>query len=308
MDTLQASPERRNRRKLSSVFLAIGFILLGAAHFIGTNDNLPGIAALFFGGLFAIWGIIYLLWKPGNSTIGQELLYWAPRVLCISYALFTSAFAADVFEGEGGNPLETAVALLMHLVPAFLVLLLLVISWRWEWIGGTLLILVAVLYVLSMRARPFIPLSVSLTMASPLVLTGALFLLNWRYKRVFKEISIGGMMPRWVIPLLVAIGLVVIPFLTFTLESKGEPVTFNIDAPTAQHVFLAGSFNNWNPSAIPMIKQPQGRWTVTVPLPPGHHEYKFIVDTMWVHDVNNPNKVELKPPLQGYNSVVDVGK
>ncbi len=308
METVPLPPEEQSRRTLARVFLAAGCALFVVAYFTGIADNAPGIASLFLGGVLFIWGLVYLVWKPGRGTSGQEVLYWAPRVLCIAFALFTSMFAADVFEGEGRNFLETAAALLMHLVPAFLILILLAVSWRWGWIGGVLFIVMAGLYVQSMTARPFLPLWVVLSMACPLVLTGALFLLNWRYRHVFRENSVEGTMPRWPIPLLVSFGVIAIPVLTFTLTPKGEPVTFSIDAPAAYQVYVTGSFNNWNPHQFRLIKQPHGQWRITIPLPPGRYEYKFVVDTVWIHDMNNPNKVELQPPLHGYNSVITVGK
>ncbi len=75
-----------------------------------------------------------------------QLLYWAPRVLGILYALFLSIFAADVFE-EGGSFRTTAVALLVHLLPAFLVLLVLALAWRCELAGGVIFILLGVVYL-----------------------------------------------------------------------------------------------------------------------------------------------------------------
>jgi len=308
METLQTPSEEQGRRKLACVFLVIACAFFVATYFIGLSDNLPGITCLFLGGILLIWGVIYLVWKPGRGTSGQEVLYWAPRVLCIACALFISLFAADVFDGEGRNVLETSIALVMHLIPAFLVLILLAVSWRRELIGGILLLVLAVVYVLSMRGRPFIPLSVTLALASPLVLTGALFLLNWRYRHVLRENSVGGWTPRWFIPSLVAFGLVATPLLTYTLTPKGESVTFSIDAPAAHEVYVTGSFNNWNPHQFPLVRQPHGQWRITIPLPPGRHEYKFVVDTVWTHDVNNPDKVELQPPLTGYNSVMIVGR
>lgn len=84
-------------------------------------------------------------------------------------------------------------------------------------------------------------------------------------------------------------------------------VTFRIDAPAAKHVFVAGSFNGWNPGQYALSRQPQGEWQTTISLPAGSHEYKFIVDTEWVHDINNPQKVKVQSPHEGYDSVIVVG-
>lgn len=53
------------------------------------------------------------------------------------------------------------------------------------------------------------------------------------------------------------------------------------DSDTAQAIFLAGSFNDWNHSATPMTREGPGHWAVTLPLPPGRYEYKFVVDGVW---------------------------
>src|SRR3972149_926886 len=111
----------------------------------------------------------------------KRLLYWTPRVLCMLFAAFISIFAADVF-GEGRGFWQTALALLMHLIPTFLIVAILVVSWRREWIGGILFIALGVLYIVWAWNRPFGIWSTFLMIAGPPVLTGALFLLNWRYR------------------------------------------------------------------------------------------------------------------------------
>ena len=37
---------------------------------------------------------------------------------------------------------------------------------------------------------------------------------------------------------------------------------FFCDAPEARQVSLVGDFNSWNPTATPMARQPDGRWTL----------------------------------------------
>ena len=50
-------------------------------------------------------------------------------------------------------------------------------------------------------------------------------------------------------------------------------------------VQIIGSFNKWQ-QRIPMQKMPDGTFTVVQELPPGFHQYKFIVDGEWrcAHD------------------------
>ena len=65
--------------------------------------------------------------------------FWAPRVLGLAFAAFTSIFAADAFGGVEGF-WQGALALLLHLLPTFFVLAILAIAWRRERPGGILLL------------------------------------------------------------------------------------------------------------------------------------------------------------------------
>jgi len=100
---------------------------------------------------------------------------------------------------------------------------------------------------------------------------------------------------------------------TLTIEHRGAgglatptPVAFVISAPDAKAVFVTGSFNNWNITDYLMTKQPDGRWTATLPLAPGRYQYKFVVDGEWTTDPANPIKVPVPAPATGYNSVIEV--
>ena len=60
-----------------------------------------------------------------------------------------------------------------------------------------------------------------------------------------------------------------------------KPAEFSCHAPDAQTVFVAGTFNNWNPETLPLDRQADRHWRTTLPLQPGRHEFKFIVDGQW---------------------------
>ncbi|MBI5868800.1 MAG: hypothetical protein HZB43_11035 [candidate division Zixibacteria bacterium] len=81
-----------------------------------------------------------------------------------------------------------------------------------------------------------------------------------------------------------------------------KSATFMIDAPESLEVAIAGSFSNWEPQ--PMIKGRDGVWRITVQLMPGTHQYKFLVDTEWHEDPNNPRKVPNE--FGGMNSICEV--
>lgn len=113
------------------------------------------------------------------KTTSKRLLFWTPRVLCLLFAAFISIFALDVFE-EGFGGWKTVVALCMHLVPTFLVLLVLAVSWRWEWVGALVFTALAVCYVTLFWGR--FHWSAYAAIAGPLCLLGLLFLLNWFWR------------------------------------------------------------------------------------------------------------------------------
>jgi hypothetical protein len=63
-------------------------------------------------------------------------------------------------------------------------------------------------------------------------------------------------------------------------------VRFELVAPSAERVALAGSFNDWQPDGIQLTRNAEtGAWTGTVPLRPGEHQYLFVIDgAEWLPD------------------------
>lgn len=64
-------------------------------------------------------------------------------------------------------------------------------------------------------------------------------------------------------------------------QGVAKEMAIRLQAPEAQEVFLAGSFNDWNPSNIRMERDSDGSWVAIIQLIPGRHEYKFVVDGKW---------------------------
>ncbi len=67
-------------------------------------------------------------------------------------------------------------------------------------------------------------------------------------------------------------------------------VRFVLFAPRAQHVSVAGTFNQWDRNAAPLMRAgTSGVWTLTLALPVGQHQYAFVVDgESWVADPAAP--------------------
>ena len=81
-------------------------------------------------------------------------------------------------------------------------------------------------------------------------------------------------------------------------------VRFELYAPAAKQVGLAGTFNQWDQAATPLVRS-DGVWTVTLALPAGQHQYAFVVDgRRWVTD---PAAPAVDDGFGHRNSVIAVG-
>jgi 1,4-alpha-glucan branching enzyme len=84
-----------------------------------------------------------------------------------------------------------------------------------------------------------------------------------------------------------------------------KSVTFTLHAEKGKAVYVAGQFNEWDPTAKAMAyKAKEGIYTATIKLAPGTYEYKYVIDGAWCAD---PENVEAVPNDQGtFNSVITV--
>ena len=82
-----------------------------------------------------------------------------------------------------------------------------------------------------------------------------------------------------------------------------KAASFTLRTDPGKKVFLAGSFNGWDPAAKPMTEK-KGVYSTTLRLEPGKYEYKFVVDGTWCAD---PECLDCVPNDQGtLNSVIVV--
>lgn len=97
-------------------------------------------------------------------------------------------------------------------------------------------------------------------------------------------------------------------------KAKVEPVkTEFVYADGAKDdVQLSGDWNDWK--AIQMFHEGGGMWSVVTPVPPGPHEFKFIVDGEWKHSNRHPtigiddtslNNVRVVLPQPDLNETAD---
>ena len=67
-------------------------------------------------------------------------------------------------------------------------------------------------------------------------------------------------------------------------KTKNTKATFQIEAPDAKSVYLAGEFTGWEADPIKLKKARNGKWQTSVALPTGSHQYRFMVDGEWRDD------------------------
>lgn len=76
----------------------------------------------------------------------------------------------------------------------------------------------------------------------------------------------------------------------YSAKRTRHHVDFFCDAPDAVQVCLVGDFNEWQPTANPMQRMPDGYWMASLELSHGYHEYVFLVDGKPVLDPNAAGK------------------
>ncbi len=105
------------------------------------------------------------------NTHENRLLFWTPRVAGIVLAAFICLLALDVFY----EPRFWKI----HLIPTALILIILTVTWKHEWFGGMLFILLGTTYmIITLNHSDLI-----LLMSVPLLLIGFLLLAGWYIRR-----------------------------------------------------------------------------------------------------------------------------
>jgi hypothetical protein len=88
------------------------------------------------------------------------------------------------------------------------------------------------------------------------------------------------------------------PLTNVFARSAAKPdqrVQFVLVAPDAKKVSVVGDFNGWDASHVSFQAEHRGGgvWSVTAPVPIGHHRYSFVVDdSLWIADPTAPRVVD----------------
>jgi hypothetical protein len=118
-----------------------------------------------------------------------KIIHWTPRILCILAILFISMFALDSFDPKLTIWQQTG-GFLIHLIPTAILVVLLIIAWKWELVGGIMFMAIGIgfsPFVFNMNYHMnhslFMSLGIILMINFPLILTGGLFILSHFMKK-----------------------------------------------------------------------------------------------------------------------------
>lgn len=115
----------------------------------------------------------------------SKFVYWMPRILSIIFIAFLALMSLDVFSPELSF-WETAGGLLMHNIPVFILLAVLIISWKYEIVGGIIFFLAGLLYIfLAFRGADNLGMALawSIQISGIAFIIGGFFIANWVKKR-----------------------------------------------------------------------------------------------------------------------------
>ncbi|HAG17017.1 MAG TPA: hypothetical protein DCG69_10945 [Bacteroidales bacterium] len=122
-----------------------------------------------------------------------KIFYWMPRIICILAILFVSLFAADSFSPEL-TIWQQLSAFAIHLTPSFILIVFLVIAWKWDFIGGIIFILLGlgfgpIIFLHNYKMNQSIGMSLGIIsfITFPFILVGILFVLNHFFRKRFPK-------------------------------------------------------------------------------------------------------------------------
>lgn len=87
-------------------------------------------------------------------------------------------------------------------------------------------------------------------------------------------------------------------------NSDIQEVDFQLYAPDAKKVCIAGQFNDWSTRSNPMKKSKDGTWRAKIKLSKGRCEYKYFADGTWVQEISGAETVP--NPFGTCNCVINI--
>jgi hypothetical protein len=121
-----------------------------------------------------------------------KIIHWLPRVIVILSILFVSMFAFDSFSSDN-SIWQQLLEFLIHLIPSYILLIALLIAWKFELTGGIIFILISLVFApfiylhnYNMNHSVCISLGVISMINFPFLLAGIFFIYEHYYKKNIK--------------------------------------------------------------------------------------------------------------------------
>jgi hypothetical protein len=121
-----------------------------------------------------------------------RIIYWLPRIISIVAILFISIFSLDAFSPDL-TIWQQIGGFLVHLIPCYILTGMLIIAWKWEYVGGIIYIIAGLVFSVSVFLLNYNrnhfsasqSLLITLTIAFPFVIAGILFIVSHFRKHEF---------------------------------------------------------------------------------------------------------------------------
>jgi hypothetical protein len=126
-----------------------------------------------------------------------KVFHWSPRIICILAILFVSIFATDAFS-PGLSIWQQLGGFIIQLIPSFILLAFLFVAWKWELLGGIILLVTGLalspfIFTLNHNRNHFsvgASLGVVMMITFPFVVVGILFIIsNYLKKKELSKVS-----------------------------------------------------------------------------------------------------------------------
>ncbi len=115
----------------------------------------------------------------------KKSTFLVPRILGILFAMFLMLFSLDVFDIAKGF-WDLVLGLFIHNIPSLFMIAVVIIAWKWEWIGTVVFLMLSLLYIVWAWGK--FPFMTYLIIVGPMVLISILFLINWIYRREIRAV------------------------------------------------------------------------------------------------------------------------
>ena len=122
-----------------------------------------------------------------------KIFHWLPRIMCIFAILFISLFAADAFAPELTIRQQLA-AFLIHLIPSFILIAILIVAWKWELLGGIIFTIIGLglsplVYIKNFQMNHSVSMSLGIiaSITLPFIIVGILFIISHHFKKKYSN-------------------------------------------------------------------------------------------------------------------------